>query len=286
MSRYFDNFPTINYNGANCVNLMARVRFADRLKKDLTVFYPYSMKENERMDSLSFNYYDDADFDWLLYISNDIIDPYYQVYLSELEFEQFILDKYGSTANAQSTIAFYRNNWAADSTILTTSGYAALDASVKKFWSPVLTTNKNISSYVRNQQDWEATTNQIVTITNITLTSNTVLFQDNEKVLSSANGYAYVADSNTSVLVLKHINGSFPNTSYTVTGQTSNAVATVANNQTTATNIIAPLDQVYFAPIDNYTFEREQNEQNKELLVLDKRYATDVYKTFKTLMKQ
>jgi hypothetical protein len=49
----------------------------------------------------AFNYYDDPAYAWLVLLSNNIIDPYFEWPLSVYDFNQFIKKKYGSIPAAQ-----------------------------------------------------------------------------------------------------------------------------------------------------------------------------------------
>ena len=59
MSEFFKNYSKINYNiekqlpiiTTSSVNVMNRVKLRDLVKKNLTSFYPYIIKDYERPDS-------------------------------------------------------------------------------------------------------------------------------------------------------------------------------------------------------------------------------------------
>jgi len=250
------------------------------------------MKQNERIDTVSYDYYDDSDFDWTIYISNLIIDPYYDSYISSDDFNNYIVSKYGSVVNSQSTVAFWRNNWVADESVLTVSAYNALTDNLRKYWDPVLSINNTIISYQRKQADWVVTTNQVLQL-NMQLSGNTN-FIIGEQVNSTSNGNAVVSYSNatvnaitnTSILIINHTEGSWPEgNSFTVSGLTSNATATVNTNSVIVLSQNIPnTELVYYSPISNYDYETEINEQKKEMVLLSKIYINDAYKQFRNLM--
>lgn len=107
---YFEQFPLIEYNGKTAVNLLSRVKINTNVRKLTSAFLPYDLEYDQRPDALAFDYYDDSMYDWLVFLSNDILDPYYDWYLNNLVFEEFIADKYGSYVNAQETIDHYTRN--------------------------------------------------------------------------------------------------------------------------------------------------------------------------------
>lgn len=108
MNEYFSNFPLIDYDGQQIRNITLRTKIVDSFKNNSTNFYSYTLKDGETADSLAYNYYGDSNLVWVIYMANDIIDPYYDWPLSNLEFDRFIINKYGSIEEAKQTIAYYK----------------------------------------------------------------------------------------------------------------------------------------------------------------------------------
>lgn len=107
---YFSQFPKMNYLNAIVPNITLRAAFIDRLKQDASVFYPYVIEEGERADGIAAWYYGRSDFDWLIYLANNIIDPHTQWPRTYLQMEDYIEKKYGSIQAAKANIEFYRKN--------------------------------------------------------------------------------------------------------------------------------------------------------------------------------
>ena len=66
---------------------------------------------NSTKGSLTFRaskYYDDPTLDWIIFLVNDIVDPYYDWPLSDESFDSYMRTLYGSTAEAKSTVFEYR----------------------------------------------------------------------------------------------------------------------------------------------------------------------------------
>lgn len=108
MPQYFTNFPRITYNGINALNITLRAKMNDNFKKNATSFYPYTIKDGETAENLAFDYYGDSNYCWVIYFTNDIIDPYYDWPLSSYNFDEYIAKKYGSIQIAKSTTAYYK----------------------------------------------------------------------------------------------------------------------------------------------------------------------------------
>lgn len=71
------------------------------------VYYEYEVKDGERPDVIAEKYYGDSRLDWLIFMYNQITDPYFQWPLSIRDFEKYIRQKYGSIPNAQATVNRY-----------------------------------------------------------------------------------------------------------------------------------------------------------------------------------
>ena len=108
---YFSKIGVTPYNGDTVNNIITSIRFKEAVSKYNIVYYPYTIAEGERPDIIASNYYGDERYAWLVLLANNVIDPYYQWPLSTNEFNDYIMDKYGSVAEAFTQIAFYRNNW-------------------------------------------------------------------------------------------------------------------------------------------------------------------------------
>lgn len=107
-SSYFSVFPKVNYFDSVATNITLRAAFIDKLKQMSSVYYPYEIRDGDTPDNIAAKYYGDSSFDWLVYLANNIIDPYTQWPKPYLQFRDYITAKYGSVAAAQSRIMFYR----------------------------------------------------------------------------------------------------------------------------------------------------------------------------------
>ena len=107
--RYFKNFPLVQYNDALVRNIMLKSSFIGGLNLGDTAFYTYEVKDGERPTVVAFNYYGSIDFVWLVYLSNQITDPYFEWPLSSQELDAHIIKKYGSIETSQQTIVEYKS---------------------------------------------------------------------------------------------------------------------------------------------------------------------------------
>lgn len=94
MAEYFEKFPEIVYQGKNMRDVTRRVNFLKQTVENPYVFLPYTIQEGERPEDIAYHYYGSTEYTWLVYLSNNIVDPYHEWPLSEELFNQYIIDKY------------------------------------------------------------------------------------------------------------------------------------------------------------------------------------------------
>lgn len=105
---YFSDFPQIEYQAKIARSIMARPRIASSLLSNPAAIYSYTVNNDLRPDQVAHLYYGDSELLWLIFLANNIVDPYYGWPLTQNAFQDFIISKYGTIANAKSTIKHYR----------------------------------------------------------------------------------------------------------------------------------------------------------------------------------
>ena len=98
MTKYFENFPTITYNGRKVRDITRRNNFTTSVSSNPYVYLPYTIKENERAEEIAQFYYGSVDYVWLIYMANKIVDTYHEWPLSEYDFNQYLIKKYQETS--------------------------------------------------------------------------------------------------------------------------------------------------------------------------------------------
>lgn len=91
---YFDKLPEITYNGVLVRDITRRVSFLKQAINNPYVLLPYTIKEGERAEDLAYYYYGNPNYAWLIYLANNIVDPYNEWPLDEDTFNYYIMDKY------------------------------------------------------------------------------------------------------------------------------------------------------------------------------------------------
>ncbi len=105
--RYFQQFPTIEYNDHQVKNILARVKLADVLNNTQYTFYDYELEDGQQPWIVADQYYGSVDRTWIVYLSNNIIDPFYEWYMDTYTFENYITKKYGSISAAKANLIGY-----------------------------------------------------------------------------------------------------------------------------------------------------------------------------------
>lgn len=282
---YFLHHPTISYSNTTVRNILSRVVFSKDNDTNFYTYHPYTIVEGDRADMLAYLYYGDPGYDWVIYFSNIIVDPYFEWPLDSRSFKRFIETKYGSITNARSKIKFYRNNYINDTSSITTPAYSALSEKQKNFWVPVIGNNGQIIEYQRKRQEIIYNTNKTLSLS-VSVVGNTQYTVD-EQVKQTSNSVitalGSVKFSNSSVVIVDDIQGSFSNT-YNLVGVTSGANSTVSLVETLSTSIDSTI-QNYFIPVTFYEYEEELNEQRKNIRLLDTSYVSNLEEKFKELLR-
>lgn len=94
MAKYFRYFPKIVYNGETVTDITRRVKVSEKLQADPYLFLPYTVTNDDRAEDIARFYYGDVNKVWMIYLANNIIDPYTQWPLSSEKFESTIRKKY------------------------------------------------------------------------------------------------------------------------------------------------------------------------------------------------
>jgi hypothetical protein len=267
---YFLNFPVMNYGGYAATNIMARAVVSDLYVNNFDLLYDWTVPSGKKATDVAFDLYGKAEDVWVLYLVNQIVDPYFDWPLSDENFTNFINDKYGSIANAQTQVLFYRNNWPSDDNRITTAAYAALASDQKQYWKPQLIPGNRILNYYRNPADTVVSTNQLMTA-QVTYNSN-VAFQDGEFVTQGNNATGFISPNSIGGASFQHINGAFVSNAAPVVGTVTGASANLVFNSLFVQNVI-PLDQTaYFSPVVAYDYEVELNQQKSLIKLLRVEY--------------
>ena len=103
MSSLLNRSPSTTFLNYTITNLATGIKLNDLVKDEAAAFLPYVVPDGDRPEHVAYNYYDSQTYVWLVMLSNQIRDPYYEWPLTVKQFEDWMTKKYGTIATAQAT---------------------------------------------------------------------------------------------------------------------------------------------------------------------------------------
>ena len=112
MSNYFRRIPDFDYvdrtgkrisEYKTVKNLFKRGKLREDIFGNLQFFEKYKIIGDERPDNVAFKLYGDETLDWIILLSNNILNIQTEWPLSQSAFETYLLDKYGTFEKINAT---------------------------------------------------------------------------------------------------------------------------------------------------------------------------------------
>jgi len=94
MPKYFQNFPVVKHTNQNLVDITKRAKFKSTIAENPNVYMPYTIKNDETVEELSYYYYGTVDYVWMIWLANDSLDPYKDWPMTDANLNAYIADKY------------------------------------------------------------------------------------------------------------------------------------------------------------------------------------------------
>lgn len=105
MSSYFRQIPNLEYvsrlpdakigDYSNVKNLFKRAKIRPDIFENVSFFEKYKIVGDERPDNVAFKVYNDSNLDWVVLLSNNIVNIQSEWPLSQRAFDEYLLAKYG-----------------------------------------------------------------------------------------------------------------------------------------------------------------------------------------------
>ena len=105
MSNYFSYIPDLDYvsrlpdskigDYIRVKNLFRKGKLREDIFQNLSFFEKYKIIGNDRPDNVAFEVYGDSKLDWVVLLSNNILNIQTEWPLPQTDFDRFVLDKYG-----------------------------------------------------------------------------------------------------------------------------------------------------------------------------------------------
>lgn len=301
VSRYFQKFPVVNYNGFNIVNITKSAMLVNKYVNVPYIYNQYQVINGERADNIANKIYDDSYMTWLIYYANKTIDPYYDWYINDDTFNDFIVGKYGSIETAQKTIRCFINNWFADNRKLSQAQFNNMFGTYKGFhsdyWQPNYDTNTGfLLNYTRKIDNTsEKYTNSLVRIqvadtTGFNLNDYVGVYtQENGSQIGSAEIESIQTNN---YLILRNNLGDIGLDYYIKNdnGVISQIIDYSASSDVTGTSwtdkLISDEEYVYWTYLTYYDYEVEKNNLNKDIKLVDPTIAIQISNYLQTDLNQ
>lgn len=115
MGKFLDLFPKVPYdiagnqysNYQSVTNILFRLGIIKEVLGNISAYYEYTIRNDETPEILAETVYNDPEAHWIILLTNNIVDPQYDWPLNDRNFNNYIIGKYGSIANAKTTIHHY-----------------------------------------------------------------------------------------------------------------------------------------------------------------------------------
>ena len=192
--QYIDRSPgdqTIS-NYTEVKNLFKKAKLREDIFSDLSFFTKYQIIGDERPDNVAYKIYNDSTLDWLILLSNNIINVQTEWPLSQQSYYNFLIDKYGDEASLASIHHYetieVKNTGGA--TIVPAGLHVPSDYSVSYFdyETDTQVTNTNITVAVTNQEYEDRIQDEKRNIFILKPTYLNVIFNDLEDIMPYKKG--------------------------------------------------------------------------------------------------
>ena len=77
-------------------NILRRVKLRSGMRLGTFLFDNYDVRDGERPEDIAYKYYGDPELHWVILMTNNITDRYYQWPLTQPQFQEHMEDKYGA----------------------------------------------------------------------------------------------------------------------------------------------------------------------------------------------
>ena len=106
MSNYFSQLPDFEYvsrlpdarisDYIPVKNLFKKGKLREDIIEQTAIFTKYKIRGNDRPDNVAQELYGDPNLDWVILASNNILNVYDEWPMTQVNFENYLLDKYGT----------------------------------------------------------------------------------------------------------------------------------------------------------------------------------------------
>tara|TARA_R110000737_G_scaffold63794_1_gene91476 strand:+ start:72 stop:587 length:516 start_codon:yes stop_codon:yes gene_type:complete len=130
-------------------NILKRVKLRSGLRSGSFLFDNYDVKDGERPEDVAFKWFGDARYHWIILMTNNVTDRYYQWPLTQPQFQEHLTDKYGA-GNEDDTHHFEKTTDSGKTSSSGPNDYSHLVECNSDDGDPAIITNRQ---YEQRKQD-------------------------------------------------------------------------------------------------------------------------------------
>ena len=211
MSSYFQRVPDFNYvsrlpdskigDYVRVKNLFKKGKLREDIFQNVAFFEKYKIVGDDRPDNVAFEVYDDSSLDWVILLSNNILNIQSEWPLPQTDFDRFVLDKYGDYNTLYNGIHHYETI-----EIKNTQGVTIVPAGLQvdssysvsyyDFFTDLQVTTGNLATPITNYEYEEKVENDKRNIYILKSRYLNIVFDDMEEIMAYKKGSTqYVSES-------------------------------------------------------------------------------------------
>ena len=211
MSSYFQRVPDFNYvsrlpnskigDYVRVKNLFKKGKIREDIFQNVAFFEKYKIVGDDRPDNVAFEVYDDSSLDWVVLLSNNILNIQSEWPLPQTDFDRFVLDKYGDYNTLYNGIHHYETI-----EIKNTQGVTIVPAGLQvdssysvsyyDFFTDLQVTTGNLATPITNYEYEEKIDNDKRNIFILKSRYLNIVFDDMEEIMQYKKGSTqYVSES-------------------------------------------------------------------------------------------
>ena len=99
---YFNKFPKMIYDMKNDNNykllpdILKRVKQRNAIKSGQFIFDTYDVVDGEKPEDVAYKWFGDAQLHWVILMTNNVLDRYYDWPMNQVQFQEYLEDKYSN----------------------------------------------------------------------------------------------------------------------------------------------------------------------------------------------
>ena len=211
MSNYFSYIPDLDYvsrlpdskigDYIRVKNLFRKGKLREDIFQNLSFFEKYKIIGNDRPDNVAFEIYEDSKLDWVVLLSNNILNIQTEWPLPQTDFDRFVLDKYDDYDTLYNGIHHYETT-----EVKNTQGVTIIPAGLQvdssysvsyyDFFTDLQVTTGNLAIPVTNYEYEEKVENDKRNIFLLKPRYLNIVFDDMEEIMQYKKGSSqFVSES-------------------------------------------------------------------------------------------